>query len=113
MSVSNLLRTSPRTPLLSREQELAADAATAKNVLAAGVEGQTVRFFVNDAEVESLPRSELVTAGTVGLRVNHNVNIHITTLDYPGYHHPGPHYPKRHFLRTMTGDRRRPPRIRG
>ena len=44
-------------------------------------EGQTIRFFVNGAEVASLPRSELNTAGTVGFRVNHNVNIHLTTLD--------------------------------
>ena len=57
------------------------DAHTARNVLAVEVGDGTVRFFVNDTEVASLPRDDLPTAGTVGLRVNHSVNLHITMLD--------------------------------
>jgi hypothetical protein len=41
----------------------------------------TVRFSVNGAVVASLPRGHVLTDGTVGFRVNHSVNIHITTLD--------------------------------
>ena len=41
----------------------------------------TVRFSVNGAVVASLPRGQVLTDGTVGFRVNHSVNIHITTLD--------------------------------
>lgn len=58
-----------------------ADAETAKNVLAVEARGDTVRFFVNGAEVASLPRSGLRTDGVVGLRVNHNLNLHVSTLE--------------------------------
>lgn len=54
---------------------------TAKNVLVVEAEGNTVRFFVNGAEVASLPRDGILTDGTVGLRVNHNLNLHFSTLD--------------------------------
>lgn len=58
-----------------------ADAQTAKNVLAVEARDGEVRFFVNGAQVASLPRDQVSADGTVGLRVNHHFNLHITTLE--------------------------------
>lgn len=57
------------------------DAATAKNVLAIEADGDTVRFFVNDAEVASLSRSEVPVDGIYGFRVNHALNVHVSRLE--------------------------------
>lgn len=54
---------------------------TAKNILAVEVGAESVDFLVNGQKVTSLPRAQLSTDGIVGLRVNHHVNVHITTLD--------------------------------
>lgn len=54
---------------------------TAKNVLAVEARGDTVHFFVNGVEVASLPRTEVRTDGQVGLRVNHSLNLHFSTLE--------------------------------
>jgi hypothetical protein len=54
---------------------------TAKNVLGIDVTSDTVTFLVNGATVARLPREGLTTDGIVGLRVNHALNIHVTTLD--------------------------------
>ena len=53
----------------------------AKNTLAVEAGPDTVEFFVNDAKVASVPRSDLLVDGVVGLRVNHGLNLHITTLE--------------------------------
>ncbi|NNM33427.1 MAG: hypothetical protein HKO53_10190 [Gemmatimonadetes bacterium] len=57
------------------------DAATAKNILAIEADGDTVRFFVNDAEVASLSRSEVPVDGIYGFRVNHALNVHVSRLE--------------------------------
>ena len=57
------------------------DAATVKNVLAVEAGTETVRFLINGDEMASLPRADLDLDGVVGLRVNHAVNIHVTSLD--------------------------------
>ena len=54
--------------------------ATAKNVLAVQVGKENVEFFVNGQRVGTLPRAQLPTDGTVGLRINHHLNVHVTTL---------------------------------
>jgi len=54
---------------------------TAKNVLEIHVRAQEVHFLVNGETVASLPWSEVDTEGVVGLRVNHNLNLHVTNLD--------------------------------
>jgi hypothetical protein len=54
---------------------------TAKNVLAIDAGGETVRFLVNGQEVANLPRTELRTDGIVGLRVNHGLNVHVSSLE--------------------------------
>jgi len=53
---------------------------TAKNVLAIVADADQVRFMVNGTEVNSLPRAEMDVDGVVGLRVNHNLNLHIASL---------------------------------
>ncbi len=53
---------------------------TAKNVLAVEAGGETVDFYVNAQKVHSLARAQLKADGIVGLRVNHHLNVHITTL---------------------------------
>jgi hypothetical protein len=45
------------------------------------VAADEVRFSVNDVEVATLAAEGLDTEGIFGLRVNHNVNIHVTNLD--------------------------------
>jgi uncharacterized protein YndB with AHSA1/START domain len=54
--------------------------STAKNVLAIETRGKHVDFLVNDQRVHTLTRAQATTEGTVGLRVNHRVNAHITYL---------------------------------
>lgn len=54
---------------------------TVENVLRIEADGAQVRFLVNGAEVASQPRGSLPMDGVVGLRVNHRVNIHVSSLD--------------------------------
>jgi hypothetical protein len=56
-------------------------ATSVPNTLAVEAGQDLVRFFVNDALVAELPRAELSLDGTVGLRVNHGLNVHVTRLD--------------------------------
>lgn len=60
-----------------REEE----AATVKNVLAIEAGAETVHFFVNDAEVASLPRADIGMDGVFGMRVNHALNLHVSRLE--------------------------------
>lgn len=54
---------------------------TVKNALAIQCDSDQVRFFVNNSEVKSLPRAALDVDGVVGLRVNHRLNIHVSSLE--------------------------------
>ena len=54
---------------------------TAKNVLAVESTADRILFFVNGQKVNSLPRAEANVDGIVGLRVNHRLNIHVTSLE--------------------------------
>lgn len=55
--------------------------ATVRNRLSVVVAAQDVAFLVNDAEVARIPRSELpATDGIFGLRVNHGLNLHVTSV---------------------------------
>jgi hypothetical protein len=56
-------------------------ATSVPNTLAVEAGDDLVRFYVNDALVAELPRAELSLDGTVGLRVNHGLNVHVTRLD--------------------------------
>lgn len=57
------------------------DGATAKNVLAVEAGAETVRFFVNNAEVAALPRAQVAMDGVYGFRVNHMLNLHISRIE--------------------------------
>lgn len=60
-------------------------AGTAKNVLGLVVYGDELRFSVNGELVWSGSRDGLATEGVFGLRVNHGLNLHVTTI----MAHPG------------------------
>jgi hypothetical protein len=47
------------------------------NTLAIEVGKDKVRFLVNGTEVTSVDAAKVDTAGTAGLRVNHNLNLHV------------------------------------
>jgi hypothetical protein len=51
-----------------------------KNVLAVEAGAEEVHFYVNGEMVTSVPRSDLVCDGVVGLRVNHSLNVHVSSL---------------------------------
>lgn len=55
--------------------------ATAKNVLAVEARGSEVHFFVNGAQVATTSRTEMPTDGLFGFRVNHGLNLHISSLE--------------------------------
>ena len=57
------------------------DSATIKNVLAVEAREEAVRFFVNGAEVASVPRDQFATDGTLGFRVNHGLDLHVSKLE--------------------------------
>ena len=61
------------------------EAGTAKNVLGLEVSGGELRFSVNGEQVWSGSRDGLATDGVFGLRVNHGLNLHVTTI----MAHPG------------------------
>jgi len=51
-----------------------------KNVLGVHAGGDTVEFLVNGISVTSVPRAGIECNGIVGLRVNHALNLHVTSL---------------------------------
>jgi len=53
---------------------------TGKNVLAVEVAGGEVSFFINDQKVASVPRGEVDVGGIFGLRANHSINMHVSSL---------------------------------
>ena len=55
--------------------------ASVRNVLAVEAGEETLRFFVNDAEVWSGPRGDLPVDGAFGFRVNHGLNVHVSRIE--------------------------------
>ena len=53
------------------------DDGRASNELSIRVSGNSVAFLVNGTEVFSAPKSQVDTDGVVGMRINHNLDIHI------------------------------------
>lgn len=53
---------------------------TGKNVLRIEAMGRTVRFLVNGTEAVSLPRAQVKPDGVYGVRMNHAVNLHVTSV---------------------------------
>ena len=56
------------------------DVHTAQNVLALEATGDEMRFSVNGELLWTGPREGLATDGIFGLRVNHGLNLHITSI---------------------------------
>lgn len=57
------------------------DASTkGTNLLAITVAPDKVRFLVNGTEVGSTPTSQVDASGIAGLRINHNLNVHVEGL---------------------------------
>jgi hypothetical protein len=58
-----------------------ADKASVQNVLEVRVAPDTTAFLVNGTEVARVPSKDIDTDGVVGLRVNHSLNIHVSSLE--------------------------------
>ena len=54
---------------------------TTTNTLGIAVDDSTISFYVNDVEVHSMEKGDLVTDGIIGFRFNHGINVHVQTLD--------------------------------
>lgn len=54
------------------------------NTLSVNATKDAVKFMVNGTEVASQPRANLDTEGVVGLRVNHNLEVHIADFAVSG-----------------------------
>jgi len=57
------------------------DDASVRNVLTVEAGPDAIRFLVNGEEVTTLPRKGLPVDGTVGIRVNHALNLHVSRLE--------------------------------
>ncbi|MFT4604076.1 MAG: hypothetical protein ACI9W4_000796 [Rhodothermales bacterium] len=53
---------------------------TITNVVSVTVGGDTISFMVNDEEVATLEKGDMITDGVVGIRLNHSVNVHVSDL---------------------------------
>ena len=51
------------------------------NVLTVVATPATVDFLINGTKVASKPRADVTADGIVGLRVNHNLNLHVAKLE--------------------------------
>ena len=54
---------------------------SAANTLTVVASAASVDFLINGTRVGTQPRTALATDGIVGLRVNHNLNLHVSRLD--------------------------------
>lgn len=61
----------------SMQQYNADTESSVPNTLSIVVGEKEVHFFINGEQVDSLPRAQLQTDGTVGLRINHALNVHV------------------------------------
>ena len=62
-------------------EERAEDDVTAKNVLGIAATADEIAFSVNGETVFSMPREGQHVDGLVGLRVNHGLNLHFSSLE--------------------------------
>ncbi len=58
--------------------------ASVLNALAIRVAGDMVHFMVNGTEVATAPAADMALNGIVGLRVNHRLNLHVSSLEIEG-----------------------------
>lgn len=55
-------------------------ASSVANTLTVKAGENEVAFLINGTQVAARPRTEVAPEGTVGLRVNHNLNVHVEKL---------------------------------
>ena len=58
--------------------------ANVKNAIKVVVGAETVDFYANGEKLTSLPRKDIIADGIVGLRINHGINIHVSSLKLDG-----------------------------
>ena len=51
-----------------------------ENELSLEVKGDSVTFMVNGQQVYTAPANQLDTRGIIGLRINHNLNVHVESF---------------------------------
>ncbi len=66
---------------IKKYEDRAADKSSVLNVLEVKVAADTTAFMVNGAEVARVATKDIDTDGIVGLRVNHQLNLHVSALD--------------------------------
>jgi len=76
-SATDITRGWTSTPAVAREKP----GDPVRNALSIVVAKARVSFRVNGQEVYSAPAKEIDTEGIVGLRVNHNLSIHVESLE--------------------------------
>ena len=55
--------------------------ASVRNVLTVEVDEDRLKFYVNHAEVWSGPRGDLPVDGAFGFRINHGLNVHVSSIE--------------------------------
>lgn len=68
-------------PAIKKFEDRAAGQSSVLNVLEVKVAPDATAFVVNGAEVARVPTKDIDTDGIVGLRVNHELNLHVSALD--------------------------------
>ena len=68
-------------PAIKKYEDRAAGKSSVLNVLEVKVATGTTTFLVNGTEVARVPTKDIDTEGIVGLRVNHQLNLHVSALD--------------------------------
>lgn len=69
------------TAAIRKFDDRKADERSVKNILEVRVTPETTTFAVNGTTVATVPSSQIDTAGVVGLRVNHQLNLHVASLE--------------------------------
>ncbi|BCS33650.1 hypothetical protein TBR22_A28770 [Luteitalea sp. TBR-22] len=69
------------SPAIVKFDDRKAGQQSVKNALEVRVAADTTAFLVNGTEVARVPTKELDTDGVVGLRVNHQLNLHVSLLE--------------------------------
>lgn len=54
--------------------------SSVKNDFKVKVSNENMTFYLNEAELVTLPKNNLNTDGKYGLRVNHSINLHVSSL---------------------------------
>ena len=72
----------PHAAIVQKREEAG---ESVQNVLSVAVAGDAATFSVNGQQVATLPRSQFDLDGQVGLRINHNLNLHVTDIGRPSF----------------------------